>query len=71
MRQAETGIGDAPGSPWKYPCPEPDDTPFLALAHAAGAWLMTGNLMHFPEAVRIGVTVISPAEYLAHLEGDE
>jgi hypothetical protein len=44
--------------------------PFLALAHAAGAWLVTGNLKHFPVAVRNGVTVISPAEYLGRL-GEE
>jgi putative PIN family toxin of toxin-antitoxin system len=55
-----------PGS-WPYACPDPKDTPFVALAHAAGAWLVTGNLKHFPEAVRGGVTVVSPAEYLVRL----
>lgn len=45
---------------WPHPCPDPKDTPFIALAHAAGAWLVTGNLKHFPETVRNGVTVISP-----------
>jgi putative PIN family toxin of toxin-antitoxin system len=54
---------------WPFACPDPKDTPFLALAHAAGAWLVTGNLKHFPEAVRNGVTVLSPADYLAHLVG--
>ena len=49
------------------PCPDPKDTPILALAQAAGAWLVTGNLRHFPEEIRNGVTVISPAEYLDHL----
>jgi putative PIN family toxin of toxin-antitoxin system len=52
---------------WPYPCPDPKDTPFIALAHAAGAWLVTGNLKHFPEPMRNGVTVLSPADYLAHL----
>jgi len=56
---------------WPYTCPDPKDTPFLALAHGAGAWLVTGNLKHFPENVRKGVTVLSPADYLAHLSGDE
>ena len=42
--------------------------PFQALAHVAGAWLVTGNLKHFPAAVRAGVTVLSPTEYLANLE---
>jgi putative PIN family toxin of toxin-antitoxin system len=55
---------------WPYICPDPKDTPFIALAQAAGAWLVTGNLKHFPEAVRNGVTVVSPADYLAHLLGD-
>lgn len=54
--------------PWPLALPDPKDAPFLALAHAAGAWLVTGNLKHFPERARRGVTVISPAEYLAHLE---
>lgn len=55
--------------PWKRPCPDPEDAPFLALAYAAGAWLVTGNLKHFPESVRNGVTVLTPADYLAHLVG--
>jgi uncharacterized protein len=55
---------------WPYPCPDPKDAPFLALAHAAGAWLVTGNLKHFPKSIRNGVTVISPQDYLAHLMGD-
>lgn len=55
--------------PWPYSVPDPKDAPFLALAHAAGAWLVTGNLKHFPEKARRGVTVISPADYLARLAG--
>ncbi len=47
--------------------PDPKDLVFLALARKTGAWLVTGNLKHFPESSRQGVTVISPAEYLAHL----
>ena len=54
---------------WPHICPDPKDIPFLALAHAAGSWLVTGNLKHFPEEARNGVTVVSPAEYLAHLLG--
>jgi putative PIN family toxin of toxin-antitoxin system len=53
---------------WTHPLPDPKDAPFLALARAAGAWLVTGNLRHFPKAARSGVTVLSPAEYLAHLQ---
>ena len=55
-----------PGS-WPFVCPDPKDAPFIALAHAAGAWLVTGNLKHFPKAVRDGVTVVSPAHYLERL----
>ncbi|HEX6508350.1 MAG TPA: PIN domain-containing protein, partial [Chloroflexota bacterium] len=53
---------------WNYRLPDPDDLPFLALAHRAGAWLITGNLKHYPASARGGVTVISPADYLANLE---
>lgn len=52
---------------WPHPAPDRKDLPFLALAHAAGAWLVTGNLKHFPELARASVVVLSPAEYLAHL----
>ena len=41
----------------------------LALAKATGAWLITGNLKHYPEELRAGVQVISPAEYLERLSG--
>jgi putative PIN family toxin of toxin-antitoxin system len=54
---------------WTPGCPDRDDIPFLALAHAAGAWLVTEELKHFPKSVRNGVTVISPSDYLAHLMG--
>jgi uncharacterized protein len=54
--------------PWPQRLPDPKDAPFLALAHKAGAWLVTGNLKHFPERFRNGVNVLAPAEYLAHLE---
>jgi putative PIN family toxin of toxin-antitoxin system len=53
--------------PWTHSVPDRKDAPFLSLAHAAGAWLVTGNLKHFPETARAGVVVLSPAEYLAHL----
>jgi uncharacterized protein len=52
---------------WLHRGPDPKDLPFLALAHDAGAWLVTGNLRHFPQELREGVTVVSPTGYLAHL----
>lgn len=55
-------------APWPATrSPDLKDIPFLALAHVAGAWLVTGNLKHFPEAIRRGVKVLSPADYLQHL----
>jgi predicted nucleic acid-binding protein len=53
---------------WPHRGPDPKDLPFLALAHTAGAWLVTGNLKHFPKEIREGVTVLSPGDYLAHLK---
>jgi putative PIN family toxin of toxin-antitoxin system len=55
-----------PGT-WPHPGPDAKDLPFLALAYTAGAWLLTGNLRHFPAATRNGVTVLSPTGYLAYL----
>jgi uncharacterized protein len=52
---------------WPLAVPDPKDAPFLALARASGAWLVTGNLKHFPEKSRAKVTVLSPADYLATL----
>lgn len=52
---------------WPDPLPDPKDEPFIALARASGAWLVTGNLKHFPEKARCGTTVLSPADYMAHL----
>ncbi len=56
-------------APWPITLLDPKDAPFLALAHAAGAWLVTGNRKHFPRSARNGVTVLSPADYRAHLTG--
>ncbi|MGD0731309.1 MAG: putative toxin-antitoxin system toxin component, PIN family [Terracidiphilus sp.] len=54
---------------WPYACPDPKDAQFIALAHSAGAWLVTGNQKHFPDSIRQGVTVVSPADYLARMAG--
>ena len=35
--------------PWPHLLPDPKDAIFLALARASGAWLVTGNLRHFPK----------------------
>jgi predicted nucleic acid-binding protein len=52
---------------WPTLGPDPMDMP-LALAHVAGAWLVTGHFKHFPKAIRNGVMVLSPADYLNYLE---
>jgi putative PIN family toxin of toxin-antitoxin system len=53
---------------WPHPLPDEDDGAFIALAKVSGAWLITGNLKHYPAAAREGVKVISPGEYLCLLE---
>ena len=50
--------------PWPHPLPDPDDEPFIAVAHAAGVPLITGNLKHFPANARQGVSVMTPAAFL-------
>lgn len=51
--------------------PDPDDDPFLEVALAAGpnVPLITGNLKHYPEPYRAGVTVLSPSVWLERWRG--
>ncbi len=56
------------GARWPHQLPDPDDACFLSLAKVTGAWLITGNLKHYPDASRGGVIVRTPAEYVAMLE---
>ena len=56
------------GGPWRHPLPDPDDACFLSLAKSTGAWLVTGNLRHYPAEFREDVVVRSPAEYVAVLD---
>ncbi len=44
--------------------PDKDDAPFLEVATAAGAILVTGNLRHFPKKACKDVRVLSPAGLL-------
>lgn len=44
--------------------PHEADRPFLEVAAAADAVLVTGNLRHFPGQARGGVTVVGPEEFL-------
>lgn len=56
------------GAPWPHPLPDPEDASFLSLADATGAWLITGNLKHYPLKSRGGVVVRTPAKYVATLD---
>jgi predicted nucleic acid-binding protein len=53
--------------PWPLTGPDPDDVIFLAVAHATGAILVTGNSVDFPKRIRRDVTVMTPGEYCTHL----
>jgi putative PIN family toxin of toxin-antitoxin system len=52
---------------WPHVLPDREDAPFLSAAYAASACLVTGNMKHFPERVRNGVEVLTPAKYLERL----
>lgn len=56
------------GPSWPHPLPDPDDACFLSLAKTTGAWLITGNLRHYPAESRGGVILRTPAEYVAMLD---
>jgi predicted nucleic acid-binding protein len=59
-----TGI-IVPFRPLGSPLPDPDDEPFLQVAIAgAASCFVTGNPCHFPQPLRQGVKLLSPAEFL-------
>lgn len=58
-------------APWPVPGPDGDDLVFLALAKRVNAVLVTGNLKDHPEAIRQGVVVLSPREYLDQWKAEE
>jgi len=68
-RLLQVAFHEAEPAPWPLDGPDLDDRVFLALAKATGAVLVTGNQGHFPEAIRDGVTVRTPAEYLHNSGG--
>jgi len=59
----------AGADPWPVRLPDPDDEPFLAVAHSCAGILVTGNLRHFPARARSGVTVLPPRELVDRLRG--
>jgi len=50
--------------PFPSGLPDPSDLPFLEVAGAAQAVLVTGNRRHFPKKACKGVTVVTPRELL-------
>lgn len=52
--------------PLPVPLPDPDDQPFLEIAIAGKAdFLVTGNMVHFPQSLCRGSAVVTPAEFIA------
>ncbi len=64
----ESALRFSDGASWPHALPDPDDACFLSLAKTTGAWLITGNLKHYPSESRAGVVVHTPAEYVAALD---
>jgi putative PIN family toxin of toxin-antitoxin system len=53
-------------SPLRHSLPDPDDEPFLEVAIAGQVTcLVTGNHVHFPPKLCLGVKVLSPNEFLS------
>jgi uncharacterized protein len=65
----DEGLGFTP-LPIGIELPDPDDAPFLEVAHAARATIVTGNLKHYPPETRQGVEVMLPAEFLGRWTAD-
>lgn len=52
-------------SPLPQSLPDPDDEPFLEVAVASKAiCIVTGNHVHFPPSLCLGVSVYSPTDFL-------
>jgi len=61
----EYGGHKVASSPLPHSLPDPDDEPFLEVAIAGQAGcLVTGNRVHFPPKLCLGVKVFSPNEFL-------
>jgi len=61
IRSVSEPVGAVPLS---VELPDPGDMPFLEVAASAGAILVTGNTRHYPKRSRVGVTVLSPREFI-------
>ena len=54
----------APALPLPVQLPDPTDLPFLEVATAAQAVLVTGNVRHFPKPACREAAVLRPSEFL-------
>lgn len=50
---------------WPLDGPDPTDLVFLSLAYQTNSVLVTGNTDDYPEAIRMGVRVVTPREWVA------
>ena len=67
LHQIVQGGDSVVAEPLPKPLPDRDDEPFLEVAWSGGAEvLITGNLKHYPVRWRLGITVLSPGEFLEH-----
>ena len=55
---------------WPVPVPDSSDSVFLAVAAAAHATVVTGNMKHFPAVARLGVEVLSPRGFIDQHDTD-
>jgi len=55
-------------APLNVALPDEKEAPFLEVAAAADAILVTGNVKHFPKPARKGVPVMTPREFLETLK---
>ena len=61
----ESAGQSAASAPLSRPLPDKDDEAFLEVALGAGArCLITGNMKHYPEKLKMGVRVLSPAQFI-------
>jgi len=67
LEQVEDGGFLAAAAPLRRRLPDRGDEPFLEVALAADATLVTGNLRHFPAALRAGADVLAPAAFVNRL----
>lgn len=67
LEQVEADGFLASAVPLAHPLPDPDDEPFLEIAIAASAPLITGNMRHFPAVLRSSAALFSPAAFVEKL----